>query len=77
MKKQSSEDVAGRPQEDRQPIEEIFTLAEIAVYLKMKETQVRELCRRRCVKPIPTLKAGGRLLRFSKRAVSEWLMQKK
>jgi hypothetical protein len=76
MKKQSSEDVVGRPQEDRQPLEEVFTLAEIADYLKMRPGQVRELCRRRCVRPIPKMKCGGRLLRFSKRAVSEWLQKK-
>jgi hypothetical protein len=75
MRQRSSENIGGL-QDGRSPLEEVATLSEVAAYLKMTPSQVRELCRRRCAHPLPVLKAG-RHLRFSLHSVADWLMQKK
>ena len=65
----------GSRQEGRQALDKVSTLSDVAAYLQMTPAQVRELCRRRCVRPIPYLKAG-RHLRFDLRSVAEWLQKK-
>ena len=55
-------------------LEEPWTPQEVADFLSVKITTVREHCRRRSVKPIPHFKVG-KFLRFDPRAVKEWLFQ--
>ena len=57
--------------------EEIWTVAEVADYLKMSPRQVWELTRRRAQErsecPIPCLKIHSKCLRFRKSDVQLWL----
>lgn len=57
--------------------EEIWTVAEVADYLKMSPRQVWELTRRRAQErsacPIPCLKIHSKCLRFRKSDVQQWL----
>ena|ERR1022692_4577239 len=66
-----------RPQNAPLESEQIWTVAEVAAYLKMSPRQVLELTRRRsqerCEHPLPYFKIHSKCLRFRKGDVQRWL----
>jgi predicted DNA-binding transcriptional regulator AlpA len=57
--------------------QQIWTVTEVASYLKMSPRQVRELTRRRAQErsecPLPCFKIHSKCLRFRKSDVQQWL----
>jgi predicted DNA-binding transcriptional regulator AlpA len=73
----SSPPAASQPQPLVAHSEEVWTVAEVALYLKMSPRQVWELTRRRgqvrSDHPIPHIKIHRKALRFRKSDVQHWL----
>ncbi len=63
--------------EDVHDLEEVWTVAATADYLKMRPRQVWELTRRRSQErsrhPLPFIKVHSKCLRFRKTDVQQWL----
>ena len=53
--------------------EPILTIEQVAERLQLKVSQVRELMRKRNARPLPSLKCGGKFVRFRWSLIERWL----
>src|SRR5579863_9143219 len=62
----------GRPPMDGVDAERLMTVADVAVFLSVGQSTVRAWVRVGC---IPCLRVNGRLVRFDRRAIEDWLRE--
>jgi excisionase family DNA binding protein len=74
-KYRSSSASVGSSEIPRQPPEKILTPEEAANWLRLRVSQLYELTRKRCARPLPALRCGKQL-RFKLSELDSWLERK-